>query len=168
MADIQLRLTPLEEVFLNVSRKAELEHAQVTSCMAWTHGCMDACAHSSCECACLHACLHACMCHVLMWSWRGPGGYMLCALCSCDSEEGDEGGIMPAALGCLLALAKAGRPSTAPCPCSCPNLTLAPCTQAEGRFEVLTLPDEGGVSIKVPIGAELIQSPGEPAIFSHL
>ena len=29
VADVQLRLTPLEEVFLNVSRKAELEHAQV-------------------------------------------------------------------------------------------------------------------------------------------
>jgi hypothetical protein len=28
VADIQLRQTPLEEVFLNVSRKAELEHAQ--------------------------------------------------------------------------------------------------------------------------------------------
>ena len=30
IADVQLRLTPLEEVFLTISRKAELEHAQVT------------------------------------------------------------------------------------------------------------------------------------------
>jgi hypothetical protein len=29
VADVQLRLTPLEEVFLTVTRKAELEHAQV-------------------------------------------------------------------------------------------------------------------------------------------
>ena len=29
VGDLQLRLTPLEEVFLNVARKAELEHAQV-------------------------------------------------------------------------------------------------------------------------------------------
>lgn len=30
VADVQLRLTPLEEVFLNVARKAELEHAQLS------------------------------------------------------------------------------------------------------------------------------------------
>jgi hypothetical protein len=30
VVDVQLRLTPLEEVFLNISRKAELEHAQVS------------------------------------------------------------------------------------------------------------------------------------------
>lgn len=29
MADLQLRLTPLEDVFLTITRKAELEHAQV-------------------------------------------------------------------------------------------------------------------------------------------
>ena len=29
VVDVQLRLTPLEEVFLNVTRKAELAHAQV-------------------------------------------------------------------------------------------------------------------------------------------
>ena len=29
VADVQLRLTPLEEVFLNVARRAELEAAQV-------------------------------------------------------------------------------------------------------------------------------------------
>ncbi len=28
MGDVQLRLTPLEEVFLNVTRKAELQHAE--------------------------------------------------------------------------------------------------------------------------------------------
>lgn len=27
--DVQLRMTPLEEVFMNVTRKAELEHAEV-------------------------------------------------------------------------------------------------------------------------------------------
>ena len=31
VADVQLRLTPLEEVFLTVARKAEHEHAQVCS-----------------------------------------------------------------------------------------------------------------------------------------
>lgn len=31
IADVQLRLTPLEEVFLNVTRKAELEQAEVST-----------------------------------------------------------------------------------------------------------------------------------------
>ena len=33
VADVQLRLAPLEEVFLAVARRAELEHAQVCMCM---------------------------------------------------------------------------------------------------------------------------------------
>lgn len=37
MADIQLRLAPLEEAFLNgnLARKAELEHAQVGAGSSW-------------------------------------------------------------------------------------------------------------------------------------
>lgn len=34
--------------------------------------------------------------------------------------------------------------------------------QAEGRFEMVMLPEEGA-AVKVPIGAELIQSPSERA-----
>lgn len=78
---MQLRLTPLEEVFLNVTRKAELEHAEV-----------------------------------------------------CRS-------------GCNLTPRKRD------------NLTHVFHLQAEGRYELLTLTEEG-LAIKVPVGAEFISSPG--------
>ena len=49
------------------------------------------------------------------------------------------------------------------CGCICapppPTPTPTPRLQAEGRTETLLLAEEG-VGVKVPIGAELIQSPG--------
>ena len=98
VADVQLRLTPLEEVFLNVSRKAELEHAQVC-----------------------------------IW--------MIAA--SVVNPE-------------LLLARHAFRAI---------SRILA---QAEGRFEMLALVEEN-VAIKVPVGAEFIQSPGRllPCMRQH-